>query len=127
MEISRNGSEFRLDLRKPVSMVRPHFCSDVAQCCRPSWIRVRCMEDSSILVSLRVSSRCYHGRDSEEQPPRNASRPIKCSECKECETACPMQIPILDLDWKKFNDSECILCMACIDACPAGALSPKFP
>ena len=53
--------------------------------------------------------------------------PVKCSDCKECETACPMQIPILDLDWKKFNDSECILCMACIDACPAGALSPKFP
>jgi ferredoxin-type protein NapH len=53
--------------------------------------------------------------------------PIKCSNCKECETACPMQVPIMDLDWKKFNDSECILCMACIDACPAGALSPKFP
>lgn len=53
--------------------------------------------------------------------------PVKCSECKECETACPMQIPIMDLDWKKFNDSECILCMACIDACPEGALSPKFP
>ncbi len=53
--------------------------------------------------------------------------PVKCSECKECETACPMQIPILDLDWKRFNDSECILCMACIDACPEGALSPKFP
>jgi len=53
--------------------------------------------------------------------------PIKCSDCKECETACPMQIPILELDWKKFNDSECILCMACIDACPAGALSPRFP
>jgi polyferredoxin len=53
--------------------------------------------------------------------------PIKCTNCKECETACPMQIPIMDLDWKKFNDSECILCMACIDACPTGALSPKFP
>ena len=53
--------------------------------------------------------------------------PVKCSNCKECETACPMQVPIMDLDWKKFNDSECILCMACIDACPAGALSPKFP
>ncbi len=53
--------------------------------------------------------------------------PVKCSDCKECETACPMQVPILDLDWRKFNDSECILCMACIDACPAGALSPKFP
>jgi NAD-dependent dihydropyrimidine dehydrogenase PreA subunit len=38
-----------------------------------------------------------------------------------------MHIQILDLDGKKFNDSECILCMACIDACPAGALSPKFP
>jgi len=53
--------------------------------------------------------------------------PVKCSDCKECETACPMQVPILDLDFKKFNDSECILCMACIDACPSGALSPKFP
>ena len=53
--------------------------------------------------------------------------PVKCSDCKECETACPMQIPILDLDFKKFNDSECILCMACIDACPSGALSLKFP
>ncbi len=53
--------------------------------------------------------------------------PVKCSDCKECETACPMQVPILDLDFKKFNHSECILCMACIDACPAGALSPKFP
>src|SRR5205807_10158057 len=75
MEISRNGSEFRLDLRKPVSMVRPHFCSDVAQCCRPSWIRVRCMEDSSILVSLRMSSRRNHDRYPKEQHPRNASRP----------------------------------------------------
>ncbi len=53
--------------------------------------------------------------------------PVKCADCKECETACPMQVPILDLDFKKFNHSECILCMACIDACPAGALSPKFP
>ncbi len=53
--------------------------------------------------------------------------PVKCSECRECETACPMQVPILDLDFKKFNDSECVLCMACIDACPEGALSPKFP
>ncbi|TMI41008.1 4Fe-4S binding protein, partial [Candidatus Bathyarchaeota archaeon] len=36
--------------------------------------------------------------------------PVKCADCKECQDACPMQVPILDLDWKKFNDSECILC-----------------
>jgi ferredoxin-type protein NapH len=53
--------------------------------------------------------------------------PVKCSDCKACEDACPMQVPILDLDFKKFNHQECILCMACVDACPAGALSPKFP
>ncbi len=53
--------------------------------------------------------------------------PVKCADCKECQDACPMQVPILDLDYKKFNDSECILCFACVDACPGGALSPKFP
>ncbi len=53
--------------------------------------------------------------------------PIKCTKCPHCEVKCPMQINILDLPWEKFNDPECILCMECVDACPHGSLSPKFP
>jgi ferredoxin-type protein NapH len=53
--------------------------------------------------------------------------PVKCTKCPHCEVKCPMQINILDLPWEKFNDPECILCMECIDACPHGSLSPKFP
>jgi len=53
--------------------------------------------------------------------------PLKCEKCPHCEKKCPTQIPILDLPWEKFNDQECILCMECVDACPHGALKPKFP
>ena len=53
--------------------------------------------------------------------------PVKCTKCPHCEVKCPMQINILDLSWEKFNDPECIMCMECIDACPHGSLSPKFP
>jgi ferredoxin-type protein NapH len=53
--------------------------------------------------------------------------PVKCTKCPHCEVKCPMQINILDLPWGKFNDPECILCMECVDACPHGSLSPKFP
>ena len=53
--------------------------------------------------------------------------PVKCTKCPHCEVKCPMQINILDLPWEKFNDPECIMCMVCIDACPHGSLSPKFP
>ena len=53
--------------------------------------------------------------------------PVKCTKCPHCEVKCPMQINILDLPWEKFNDPECILCMECVDACPHGSLSPKFP
>jgi len=53
--------------------------------------------------------------------------PVKCTKCPHCEIRCPMQINILDLPWQKFNDPECILCMECVDACPHGSLSVKFP
>ncbi len=53
--------------------------------------------------------------------------PVKCMKCPHCEVKCPMQISILDLPWEKFNDPECILCMECVDACPHGSLSPRFP
>lgn len=53
--------------------------------------------------------------------------PVKCMKCPHCEVRCPMQINILDLPWEKFNHPECIMCMECVDACPHGSLSPKFP
>jgi polyferredoxin len=53
--------------------------------------------------------------------------PVKCTKCPHCEIKCPMQINILDLPWEKFNHPECIMCMECVDACPHGSLSPKFP
>ena len=53
--------------------------------------------------------------------------PVKCTKCPHCEVRCPMQINILDLPWEKFNDPECIMCMECVDACPHGSLSLKFP
>ena len=53
--------------------------------------------------------------------------PVKCTKCPHCEVRCPMQINILDLPWEKFNDTECIMCMECVDACPHGSLSLKFP
>lgn len=53
--------------------------------------------------------------------------PVRCMKCPHCEVRCPMQINILDLPWEKFNDPECIMCMECVDACPHGSLSPKFP
>jgi len=52
--------------------------------------------------------------------------PLKCEKCPHCEKKCPTQVPILDLPWVKFNDQECILCMECVDACPHGAMKPKF-
>ena len=53
--------------------------------------------------------------------------PVKCTKCPHCEVRCPMQINLLDLPWEKFNDPECIMCMECVDACPHGSLSLKFP
>ncbi|MEM2897309.1 MAG: 4Fe-4S binding protein, partial [Candidatus Bathyarchaeia archaeon] len=52
---------------------------------------------------------------------------LSCTHCPECEKNCPMQIKISELPWKKFNDSECILCLECSDACGRDALRFKFP
>jgi len=55
--------------------------------------------------------------------------PVKCTKdgCRECVDACPMMVRILDLPWEKFSDPECIYCLKCVGACPAGALKLKFP
>ncbi|MCJ7422941.1 4Fe-4S binding protein [Candidatus Bathyarchaeota archaeon] len=55
--------------------------------------------------------------------------PVKCAKggCRQCVTACPMRVPILDLPWEKFSDPECIYCMKCADACKDKAIKLKYP
>lgn len=55
--------------------------------------------------------------------------PVKCAkaECRLCVEVCPMRVPILDLPWEKFSDSECIYCLKCVDACPDKAIKLKYP
>jgi len=55
--------------------------------------------------------------------------PVKCTKvrCLICMDACPMMIRILDLPWEKFTDPECIYCLRCVEACPEGAIKPRFP
>ena len=54
---------------------------------------------------------------------------ISCTKatCRECVKVCPMKVPILDLPWEKFADSECIYCLKCVDACSTRAIKPTFP
>ena len=54
---------------------------------------------------------------------------VKCvkGECRLCVEACPMNVHVLDLPWKKFSDPECIYCMKCVDACPDKAIRLKYP
>ena len=54
---------------------------------------------------------------------------VSCTKatCRECVKVCPMKVPILDLPWEKFADSECIYCLKCVDACSTRAIKPTFP
>ena len=55
--------------------------------------------------------------------------PVKCTkaECHACVEVCPMKVPILDLPWEKFTDTECIYCLKCVEACTTKAIKPMFP
>jgi len=55
--------------------------------------------------------------------------PLKCTKagCRACVEVCPMKVPILDLPWEKFTDSECTYCLKCVEACTTKAIKPKFP
>ena len=49
-----------------------------------------------------------------------------CTDCKACDKACPMNIPVSTAD--KVTASECISCNECVNVCPAaGALEVKSP
>ncbi len=49
-----------------------------------------------------------------------------CIDCNKCNQACPMHIPVMQLD--QVRSDECNACMQCIDACPsAEALDFSLP
>jgi ferredoxin-type protein NapH len=54
--------------------------------------------------------------------------PQRCNALGECVAACPMDICITDYTHHgvRVLSSECILCQACINACPDGSLSLSF-
>lgn len=46
----------------------------------------------------------------------------KCIDCGICKSICPMDVNMIDNSRKRINGTECILCMACIEACPQKSL-----
>ena len=46
----------------------------------------------------------------------------KCLACGKCRRLCPMEVDMLDNARSRANGTECILCMECVDGCPAHAL-----
>jgi len=50
---------------------------------------------------------------------------LKCSKCRRCEEACPMDIPILNYisSNQRVSHPECILCAECIKVCPTNCLT----
>ena len=46
----------------------------------------------------------------------------KCTGCRKCETACPMQISPV----REVNHGECIRCGGCKSVCPVGAITSGF-
>ncbi|MBO3802293.1 MAG: 4Fe-4S binding protein [Candidatus Brockarchaeota archaeon] len=50
----------------------------------------------------------------------------KCSKCKRCQRACPMDVKILEEDWRNLSNAECTLCLKCVEECENGALRAAF-
>jgi len=46
-----------------------------------------------------------------------------CAQCRSCERACPMSLPVSEMVATGTMDhTECILCGTCVDSCPKGAI-----
>lgn len=51
----------------------------------------------------------------------------KCTECRLCNKACPMSLNVLDMVQQNImENSECILCGACIDTCKFDVIRYSF-
>ena len=46
----------------------------------------------------------------------------KCLHCGKCRQVCPMEVEMTDNSRRRVNGTECILCIRCIDECPAKSL-----
>jgi polyferredoxin len=46
----------------------------------------------------------------------------KCVSCSKCKKVCPMDVDMMNNSRKRFNGTECILCLNCIEECPKKAL-----
>lgn len=46
----------------------------------------------------------------------------KCVSCGKCRRVCPMDVDVPDNSRRRVNGTECILCMRCIEECPAKSL-----
>ena len=46
----------------------------------------------------------------------------KCISCGKCRRVCPMDVDVRDNSRRRENGTECILCMRCIEECPAKSL-----
>jgi polyferredoxin len=58
---------------------------------------------------------------------RLKSEPEKCKHCHICTKDCPMSLPVEDMVTEnKMEDSECILCGACVDGCKFEAIKYAF-
>ncbi len=58
---------------------------------------------------------------------RLESEKEKCISCKICDKHCPMSLSVCEnVQNQQLNDSECILCGACIDSCPKRVIKYKF-
>lgn len=50
-----------------------------------------------------------------------------CIDCKRCERACPMSLPVNGLVRRgDMEHSECILCGSCVDTCPKSVIRYSF-
>lgn len=48
----------------------------------------------------------------------------KCIECSQCNRNCPMDVDVMSFisRGEKVKDTECVYCVKCVSACPAGAI-----